>query len=105
MKVGFLGLARMGSSIAANILAAGHDLGVWNGSKENAEHLVRQGAATGAHAESGLVVRGSDVRVASRLSERILSSGKGASLGMKRVTIPPLGGRHAETPAVGPIEV
>jgi 6-phosphogluconate dehydrogenase-like protein len=100
MKVGFLGLARMGSSIAANILAAGHDLAVWNGSKENAEPLVRQGAATGAYAESGLFVR-----VASRLSERILSSGKGASLGMKRVTIPPLGGRHAETPAVGPIEV
>ena len=26
-------------------------------------------------------------------------------LGMKRLTIPPFGGRHAETPAVGPIEV
>ena len=44
MKVGFLGLGRMGSGIAANILKAGHDLAVWNRSPEKAEHLVRDGA-------------------------------------------------------------
>jgi 3-hydroxyisobutyrate dehydrogenase-like beta-hydroxyacid dehydrogenase len=44
MKVGFLGLGRMGSGIAANILRAGHDLAVWNRSKEKAEPLVRDGA-------------------------------------------------------------
>ncbi len=45
MKVGFLGLGRMGSGIAANILKAGHDLEVWNRSPEKAEPLVRDGAA------------------------------------------------------------
>ncbi len=44
MKVGFLGLGRMGSGIAANILKAGHDLAVWNRSREKAEPLVRSGA-------------------------------------------------------------
>jgi 3-hydroxyisobutyrate dehydrogenase-like beta-hydroxyacid dehydrogenase len=44
MKVGFLGLGRMGSGIAANILKAGHDLKVWNRSPEKAEPLVRSGA-------------------------------------------------------------
>jgi len=44
MKVAFLGLGRMGSGIAANILRAGHDLAVWNRSKEKAEPLVRDGA-------------------------------------------------------------
>jgi 3-hydroxyisobutyrate dehydrogenase-like beta-hydroxyacid dehydrogenase len=44
MKVGFLGLGRMGSGIAANILKAGHDLRVWNRWRERAEPLVRNGA-------------------------------------------------------------
>ncbi len=44
MKVGFLGLGRMGSGIAANILKAGNDLKVWNRSPEKAEPLVRDGA-------------------------------------------------------------
>ena len=44
MKIGFLGLGRMGSGIAANILSAGHDLAVWNRSPQKAESLVRNGA-------------------------------------------------------------
>ena len=44
MKVGFLGLGRMGSGMAANLLKAGHDLKVWNRSPEKAEPLVRDGA-------------------------------------------------------------
>lgn len=45
MKVGSLGLGRMGAAIAANILRAGHDLTVWNRSPGKTEPLVRDGAA------------------------------------------------------------
>jgi 3-hydroxyisobutyrate dehydrogenase-like beta-hydroxyacid dehydrogenase len=44
MKIGFVGLGKMGSAIAANLLAAGHDLTVFNRSREKAEPLARQGA-------------------------------------------------------------
>ena len=44
MQVGFIGLGRMGSPIAANLLAAGHDLTVYNRTKAKAEHLVKHGA-------------------------------------------------------------
>ncbi len=45
MKVGFLGLGRMGAAIAANILRARHDLTVWNRSPGKTEPLVSAGAA------------------------------------------------------------
>jgi 3-hydroxyisobutyrate dehydrogenase-like beta-hydroxyacid dehydrogenase len=44
MQVGFIGLGRMGSPMAANLLAAGHDLTVYNRSKAKAEPLVERGA-------------------------------------------------------------
>ena len=44
MQVGFIGLGRMGSPIAANLLGAGHDLTVYNRTKAKAEHLVPRGA-------------------------------------------------------------
>ena len=44
MQVGFIGLGRMGSPIAANLLAAGHDLTVYNRTKAKAEPLVERGA-------------------------------------------------------------
>jgi 3-hydroxyisobutyrate dehydrogenase-like beta-hydroxyacid dehydrogenase len=44
MKVGFVGLGQMGHAIAANILAAGHDLTVWNRSADKADDLVAHGA-------------------------------------------------------------
>ena len=44
MQVGFIGLGRMGSPIAANLLGAGHDLTVYNRTKAKAEHLVKRGA-------------------------------------------------------------
>ncbi len=43
-KVAFLGLGQMGSLMAANLLAAGHDLTVWNRTSERAEPLARAGA-------------------------------------------------------------
>jgi 3-hydroxyisobutyrate dehydrogenase-like beta-hydroxyacid dehydrogenase len=44
MKIGFLGLGRMGAAMAANLLRAGHEVTVWNRSPQKAEPLVAQGA-------------------------------------------------------------
>ena len=44
MQVGFIGLGRMGSGMAANLLAAGHALTVYNRSPAKAESLVSKGA-------------------------------------------------------------
>lgn len=44
MKIGFLGLGKMGSGIAANLVRAGHEVTVWNRSAQKAEQLVAQGA-------------------------------------------------------------
>ena len=44
MKVGFIGLGRMGSAMAANLLKAGHEVAVWNRSPDKAGALVQQGA-------------------------------------------------------------
>ncbi len=44
MKVGVLGLGQMGHAIAANLLKAGHELTVWNRSRDKATDLVAAGA-------------------------------------------------------------
>ena len=44
MQVGFVGLGRMGSGMAANLLAAGHALTVYNRSPAKTESLVSKGA-------------------------------------------------------------
>jgi 3-hydroxyisobutyrate dehydrogenase-like beta-hydroxyacid dehydrogenase len=44
MKIGFIGLGAMGRAMAANLLAAGHDLTVWNRSAGPAESLASSGA-------------------------------------------------------------
>lgn len=44
MNVGFVGLGSMGLGMARNLMAAGHDLTVWNRSPEPAETLAREGA-------------------------------------------------------------
>jgi 3-hydroxyisobutyrate dehydrogenase-like beta-hydroxyacid dehydrogenase len=48
MKVGFIGLGRMGAGMAANLLKAGHQLTVCNRTPEKAKPLVAQGARLGA---------------------------------------------------------
>lgn len=42
MRVGFAGLGRMGAHMAANLVAAGHQVTVWNRSPEKARALVDQ---------------------------------------------------------------
>jgi 3-hydroxyisobutyrate dehydrogenase-like beta-hydroxyacid dehydrogenase len=47
MKIGFIGLGRMGSAMAANLLSAGHELTVFNRSAAKARALVELGAREG----------------------------------------------------------
>ena len=44
MKVGFIGLGNMGQPMARNLRAAGHELSVYNRSRDKAEPLRQQGA-------------------------------------------------------------
>jgi len=44
MKIGFIGLGIMGSRMAANLQAAGHNLVVYNRTPEKADSLVNKGA-------------------------------------------------------------
>jgi 3-hydroxyisobutyrate dehydrogenase-like beta-hydroxyacid dehydrogenase len=56
MRIGFLGLGKMGTAMAMRLLAAGHELSVWNRSEERTKPLIREGAiaaATPAEAELG----------------------------------------------------
>ena len=56
MRIGFLGLGKMGTPMAMRLLAAGHELAVWNRTEGRTEPLLREGAiaaATPAEAELG----------------------------------------------------
>jgi 3-hydroxyisobutyrate dehydrogenase-like beta-hydroxyacid dehydrogenase len=44
MKIGFIGLGRMGAAMAANLVKAGHDVTVFNRSPEKSRALVELGA-------------------------------------------------------------
>ena len=44
MKIGFLGLGNMGTPMVRRLLAAGHQVTVWNRTRERAEALVEAGA-------------------------------------------------------------
>ncbi len=56
MKIGFLGLGKMGAPMARHLIAAGHELRVWNRTEGKTKPLLREGAiaaATPAEAELG----------------------------------------------------
>jgi 3-hydroxyisobutyrate dehydrogenase-like beta-hydroxyacid dehydrogenase len=44
LKVGFAGLGAMGRAMAANLIEAGHQVRVWNRSRQPVEELARKGA-------------------------------------------------------------
>src|ERR1700686_3416908 len=44
MKLGFVGLGNMGQAMARNLLRAGHDVAVYNRTRQKAEDLVSEGA-------------------------------------------------------------
>jgi 3-hydroxyisobutyrate dehydrogenase-like beta-hydroxyacid dehydrogenase len=55
MKIGFLGLGAMGRPMALRLIAAGHELAVWNRTEGRTEPLLREGAiAAGTPAEAEL---------------------------------------------------
>ena len=55
MKIGFLGLGTMGTPMALRLVAAGHELSVWNRSEGRAKPLIHEGAiAAGTPAEAEL---------------------------------------------------
>jgi 3-hydroxyisobutyrate dehydrogenase-like beta-hydroxyacid dehydrogenase len=56
MRIGFLGLGKMGTPMALRLIAAGHELAVWNRTEGRTKPLLREGAiaaATPAEAELG----------------------------------------------------
>jgi 3-hydroxyisobutyrate dehydrogenase-like beta-hydroxyacid dehydrogenase len=55
MRIGFLGTGKMGTPMALRLLAAGHELRVWNRSEGRATPLIHEGAiAAGTPAEAEL---------------------------------------------------
>jgi 3-hydroxyisobutyrate dehydrogenase-like beta-hydroxyacid dehydrogenase len=55
MRIGFLGIGSMGKPMALRLLAAGHELSVWNRTEGRTEPLLREGAiAAGTPAEAEL---------------------------------------------------
>jgi 3-hydroxyisobutyrate dehydrogenase-like beta-hydroxyacid dehydrogenase len=55
MKIGFLGTGQMGIPMALRLIAAGHELSVWNRTEGRTEPLLREGAiAAGTPAEAEL---------------------------------------------------
>lgn len=54
MKIGFIGLGRMGHHVAANLLKAGHQVTVWNRSAEPVKALVAKGAAAASTPEEAM---------------------------------------------------
>jgi 3-hydroxyisobutyrate dehydrogenase-like beta-hydroxyacid dehydrogenase len=55
LRIGFLGTGVMGAPMAHNLIAAGHELSVWNRSEGKTEPLLREGAiAAGTPAEAEL---------------------------------------------------
>ena len=44
MRIGFIGLGIMGKPMAKNLIKAGHELLVYDISKDNVEYMQQQGA-------------------------------------------------------------
>ena len=54
MKIGFIGLGRMGGHVAENLLKAGHTVTVWNRSQDPVAALVAKGALAAAAPQDAL---------------------------------------------------
>ena len=54
MKIGFIGLGRMGGGVAENLLKAGHTVTVWNRSQGPVQALVAKGAVAAKTPEEAL---------------------------------------------------
>jgi len=54
MKIGFIGLGRMGAAVAENLIHAGHQVTAWNRSAEPLRELVAKGARAAETPETAL---------------------------------------------------
>jgi 3-hydroxyisobutyrate dehydrogenase-like beta-hydroxyacid dehydrogenase len=54
MKIGFIGLGRMGHHVASNLLKAGHQVTVWNRSQDPVQALVEKGAVAASTPQEAL---------------------------------------------------
>lgn len=68
MKVGFIGLGKMGSAIAGNIARRGFDLTVWNRSPGKMDPLLALGAKAAASARAA--AQGNDVIITSLMDDQ-----------------------------------
>jgi 3-hydroxyisobutyrate dehydrogenase-like beta-hydroxyacid dehydrogenase len=81
MRIGFAGLGRMGVPMAERLLAAGHELVVWNRTRATADEFVASGeggaaaSGGGGAAPSGEGGRGGEVRVADSPAELLAGGG------------------------------
>jgi len=81
--VGFIGLGSMGSGMAARLVEGGHDVLVWNRSKEPVAELVAKGAREAAEASDALAadisfsILANDAAVDAVLSPEALAGAKG----------------------------
>jgi 3-hydroxyisobutyrate dehydrogenase-like beta-hydroxyacid dehydrogenase len=97
MRVGFVGLGAMGRGMAGNLLRAGHEVIVWNRTRERAEALRSQGASIAATpaeaARAGVVMTmlADDAAVAS-----VESGPDGLCAGLPR------GGLHVSMSTISP---
>jgi 3-hydroxyisobutyrate dehydrogenase-like beta-hydroxyacid dehydrogenase len=84
-NVGFIGLGRMGSEMARRFVEAGHDVLVWNRSKDAGTPLVEAGARMAADPSEALAadvafsMLADDAAVDSVFSDEYLSGAKGAT--------------------------
>jgi 3-hydroxyisobutyrate dehydrogenase-like beta-hydroxyacid dehydrogenase len=97
-RVGFIGLGRMGTAMARNVLKAGFDLSVYNRTAAKAKPLVDEGAAlAGSPREAST---GSDVVVTCLMDDRSVLENATGDQGLLAGL--PKGAIHAGTTTVSP---
>jgi 3-hydroxyisobutyrate dehydrogenase-like beta-hydroxyacid dehydrogenase len=79
MRIGFIGLGNMGAGMAGNLLGAGHDLTVYNRSRDKAAGLVDRGAhladdVAGASAADVVFSMLADDRAVESVTEQIVGA-------------------------------
>ncbi len=96
MKAGFVGLGAMGQGMARSLVRAGHEVTVWNRTRERAEALAKDGAKVAATpaeaARAGVVFT---MVAEDRALEAVVSGPDGVLAGLPR------GGVHVSASTIG----
>ena len=96
MNLGFIGLGAMGSPIAANLLAAGHDVTVFNRTRAKADALAAQGAHVAASVSDAACIPVVMTMLADDAAEEAICLGARGLL----ESLPP-GGVHVSLSTIG----